>query len=217
MCAEDRKSQEHLIVENCRQAENARACINNWIEVILEMFDNAKERRAEPTVDLLHAENIELIAIRVTLKNVYACFLFVYETCNESLQRKEFWKASLTIERESAASVSNVYKTNVLGVLKNQVEMYTSAATSSCVHTQNVWSILQKRHISQRWRVGLKLKALQRCATSVLKYWQYRLPKSIVGFVQIFSNESTSLQKALDLLAFLVRAVLVNFSDAYLK
>lgn len=41
--AEDAVSQDHRIVEHCKQEEHVRACIFNWAEVISELYDIGSE------------------------------------------------------------------------------------------------------------------------------------------------------------------------------
>lgn len=62
------------------------------------------------------------------LKEVFACLPFVREIGNEGSQRNEFRKLTVSIERETAATVSNAFQKNEVEILKNQIGMSASAA-----------------------------------------------------------------------------------------
>lgn len=57
--------------------------------------------------------------IRETLKDVSASLLFVREPGNKSLHKNGFRKLPVSIERTTSKIVPNVYKRNVVEVLKN--------------------------------------------------------------------------------------------------
>lgn len=107
MCPEDDVSQEHCTVDDYKQEELARACIYQCAEVIMELYDSARERNAKQIVGLLHAENHELNFIRETQKDVSPCLLFVCKIGNESL-KKGFRILTLSIEGATGTTVPKV-------------------------------------------------------------------------------------------------------------
>lgn len=76
---------------------------------------------------LLHTKNFGLEGILETLKRASACFLLVCETNNERFHKSGFWKLFVPSKRKRATTVSNLYKRNVVEMLKNEIELCASA------------------------------------------------------------------------------------------
>lgn len=74
MWAENEVSQEHCIVDGCRQEGNAGVQIYDWAKVISEQYDIGRERHKKRIIALLNAENFGLNGTWKTLKDVPACF-----------------------------------------------------------------------------------------------------------------------------------------------
>lgn len=119
MCPKDKLSWEPRIVDDYKQEKYTKACIYDWVHVILELYDIGRERYARQIVDLLHTKNIELNKIQVRLKDIFACIRFVGDTSNEQLKINRIYKLSGSTECTSATVVSIVYEKKVVEILKN--------------------------------------------------------------------------------------------------
>lgn len=72
------------IVGDRKQKEHAKALINEWAKIRLELYDWGREMLAKLIVDLLHNKNFEPNEIRQTLVDISTYLLYVCEMCTKS-------------------------------------------------------------------------------------------------------------------------------------
>lgn len=214
---EDEVTREQRTVEKIKMKSHTRACIYDWAELILALCNSCSERHANRFVDLLGANNFELNGNEKKLNDGTACLLLICETGDESLKQNEFRTVPVSIERKSAATVSDLYKRYVIEVSKNHTMINASAAHLwFCMRLKEQFKSLTKTaHFSVLGR-----RTRQRRQRNSLPH-VLRIDDNIshaqefAEFVKIFPDYIALLQKASALAAYPVHMVLLKFIDVY--